>query len=59
MNHISNKSKARLAIETTHVEHVGSANENAQVKEIKLPILLDSRLEDFLGLLGWKIFLDF
>jgi hypothetical protein len=32
---------------------------NAQVKEIKLPILLDSRLEDFLGLLGWKIFLDF
>jgi hypothetical protein len=37
---------------------VGSANENAQVKEIKLPILLDSRLEAFLGLLGWKIFLD-
>jgi hypothetical protein len=37
---------------------VGSANENAQVKEIKLPILLDSRLEDFLGLLGRKLILN-
>jgi len=28
---------------------------NAQVKEIKLAIILDFRLEDFLGLLGRKL----
>jgi hypothetical protein len=37
---------------------VGSANENAQVKEIKLPILLDSRLDDwFLDFLGLEDYL--
>jgi hypothetical protein len=34
-----------LKREMEQEETVGSANENAQVKEIKLPILLDSRLD--------------